>query len=195
VEIKKPAVEYISDEEVKSPYVGFVIVPDSSSSEEEMMEGGRSGSPSPAAFSYWNLQCGCKWIMVVDDNAFNMQVGQELIAAGFQTVPERAFSGEEALSLVQSRLTSATCCKYFRLIIMDINMPGLDGFETSRRIWELLGPASPSSPTKILACTAQNQIRLKEDVLASGMDGYIEKPLQIDRLKQEFDRLLRKKYD
>jgi len=111
--------------------------------------------------------------MVVDDNAFNMQVAEELVTLVFKAEPEKAFSGDEAFEKVMKRFEK-DCCKYYKLIIMDINMPGIDGFTAARKIKDfLLRPAR----TRIIACTAQNHGNLFEEIAKSGMDGFIEKPI------------------
>jgi CheY-like chemotaxis protein len=71
----------------------------------------------------------------------------------------------------------------FDLAIMDIRMPGLDGFETTRRIRSGLEPGvTPSLP--VVALTAYRMSDDAPSYEAAGMDGFLCKPLDISKLKQ-----------
>lgn len=108
-------------------------------------------------------------ILVVEDNAINQKV---LLAAlrklGYH--PELAPGGEEAVRMALDT--------EYDLILMDCVMPGIDGFDATRRI----RLARPEAPPAIVAVTAnifhEDQIRCLE----SGMDGYLSKPVQMEAL-------------
>jgi two-component system, sensor histidine kinase and response regulator len=111
-------------------------------------------------------------ILIVEDNEMNQRViGKMLTQLGFRS--KIVSSGEEALKEIKNQS--------FSLILMDCEMPGMDGFDTTRKIRAIEGTA-PRIP--IIAVTAYAQRRDKEKCEASGMDGYLTKPLTLETLKK-----------
>jgi two-component system sensor histidine kinase/response regulator len=113
-------------------------------------------------------------VLLVEDNAINQQVATELLEANglFVTV---ANNGTEALE----RLGRET----YDLVLMDIQMPGMDGYTATRLIRQ--NPRFRTLP--ILAMTAHAMAGDREKCLAAGMDDHIVKPIDPDRL---FDALV-----
>jgi signal transduction histidine kinase/CheY-like chemotaxis protein/HPt (histidine-containing phosphotransfer) domain-containing protein len=110
-------------------------------------------------------------ILLVDDNATNRKVASQiLIKAG--CVVETATSGQEAID----RLSKDTA---FDLVLMDIQMPEMDGMETTAR----LKSAQLSIPP-IVAMTAYAMKEDRERFLAVGMDDYLAKPIRAQQLIQ-----------
>lgn len=107
-------------------------------------------------------------LLVVDDNALNRMVAQDLLALNGADVTV-ADSGQAAIDLV------AACPQGFDAILMDIQMPGLDGYETTRRLRGL--PLSLSVP--IIAMTANAMQSDREAALAAGMNAHLSKPIDI----------------
>ncbi len=101
-------------------------------------------------------------ILITDDNAQNLYLARFLLEKDGHKVSE-ACNGEEAIVAVQSGT--------FDLILMDIQMPVMDGFEATKKIKQL------NNGQKIIALTAKAMSGDKEEILASGFDGYIEKPI------------------
>jgi two-component system sensor histidine kinase/response regulator len=114
-------------------------------------------------------------VLLVEDNELNQQVALELLGGvGVQTVV--AVNGEEGVR----------CVKHFPfdLVLMDLQMPVMDGLEATRRIRAL--PAFHTLP--ILAMTANAMAGDRERSIAAGMNDHITKPIDPDEL---FDVLLR----
>lgn len=88
-----------------------------------------------------------------------------------------AEGGAEAVHLCQE--------KTFAVIIMDVQMPGMDGLEATRRIRE-----REITQTPIIAFTANVMPDDREKCLAAGMDDYLSKPLQLDDLATALARWL-----
>jgi two-component system, sensor histidine kinase and response regulator len=112
-------------------------------------------------------------VLLVEDNAINRKLATALLAR-IGCTPDIAVDGHEALD-------RATSTRY-DLILMDIQMPGMDGLEATRRIreWEL----SHSSPrTRIVALTANALTGDREICLEAGMDDYLSKPLHFETLR------------
>jgi two-component system cell cycle response regulator DivK len=74
------------------------------------------------------------------------------------------------------------------LILMDINLPEIDGYEVTARLKQLPG----LSRIPIIAVTANVMKGDREKTLAAGCDGYIQKPIDIDQLPGQIERFLKK---
>ena len=111
-------------------------------------------------------------VLVVDDNAAGRKyLAYFLAEAGHAATP--AASGEEALA--------ALAREDFDCVLMDVNMPGLDGFDTTRRI-RTASPGRNDPEIPILALTAYAMQGDRERCLAAGMDDYLAKPVERDAL-------------
>lgn len=103
-------------------------------------------------------------ILIVDDNAANLKLARVLLAGGGYEV-RTASDAAEALSVLESFRP--------RLILMDLQMPGMDGFELTRRL-----KADPAMKgIVILALTAYAMKGDEEKARAAGCDGYVSKPI------------------
>lgn len=109
-------------------------------------------------------------ILVVEDNPANQQVARELLESQGGSVDISA-SGQDALHRLKDRQ------KIYDVIIMDIQMPGLDGYQTSNAIRKELELNIP-----IIAMTANVLGDVREKCVAAGMQDYISKPFAIDDL-------------
>lgn len=114
-------------------------------------------------------------ILVVEDNLVNLKVAENMIArVSPGTEVATVLSGEECVA--REDLAD------FGLILMDCQMPGLDGFETTRMIRER-GLKMP-----ILACTANTSELIYQKCQAAGMDDYLGKPLTLDSIRELLEK-------
>lgn len=112
--------------------------------------------------------CNIKRMLLVEDSAVNLQMTKEILEnMGIET--DTAQSGEEAIRRVENN-------KY-ELILMDIRMPGMDGYETTRRIRKLERGSVP-----IVALTADAVEGVEQKAKEAGMDSYLTKPLEPESL-------------
>jgi len=119
-------------------------------------------------------------VLLVEDNDINRQMAKEiLMRMGLQV--DDANGGRKALSL-------ANTIEY-NLVLLDVRMPVMDGYETARRLRQLKG----YEKTPIVALSADVLADVKEKVLKAGMDGYLEKPLNPQILCQTLHDILVKK--
>ncbi len=110
-----------------------------------------------------------KTILIVDDNATNLKLARILLQGeGYQV--RTAADAEEALCLLKTFTP--------RLILMDIQLPGMDGLELTRR----LKADSATKDIVILALTAYAMKGDEEKARAAGCDGYVAKPIDIETL-------------
>jgi two-component system, cell cycle response regulator DivK len=116
-------------------------------------------------------------ILVVEDNPLNLKLVRDVLgAAGFDVVS--ATTGEEGLELA---VTSPP-----DLVLMDLQLPGIDGMETMRRMRQ--EPAAVTAP--IIAVTAMAMAEDHANIARAGFDGYIEKPISVRALVNEVRGLL-----
>src|SRR6266851_7794465 len=116
-------------------------------------------------------------ILIVDDNAQNLKLAKVILAAeGYEV--RTAIDAEDALRILESFTP--------RLILMDLQLPRMDGLELTRRI-----KADPSRrEIIIIALTAYAMKGDEEKALAAGCDGYMSKPIDTDALPRMVARHL-----
>ncbi len=109
-------------------------------------------------------------VLLVDDNATNRKVASQiLMKAGCEVL--MASSGQEAINVLQKDSN-------FDLVLMDIQMPEMDGMETTRRLKVL----NLASLPPIVAMTAYAMKEDRERFLAAGMDDYLAKPIRAQQI-------------
>lgn len=118
-------------------------------------------------------------VLVVEDNEKNMKLFRDVLqATGYATL--EATSGEDALALAQSENPA--------LVLMDVQLPGMDGIEALGRLRQDERTAS----IPVLALTAQAMSGDRERFLEAGFDGYLSKPVDVAELirtvKEHCDR-------
>ncbi len=118
-------------------------------------------------------------VLVVEDNPTNRTIAVKLLAA----LGAEVLTAVDGLSGVEAAAVGG-----FDLILMDIQMPGIDGMEAARRIRALGGQAAR---TPIIALTANVMSHQRERYLAGGMDGVVGKPISPAALVAEIARLAR----
>ena len=117
-----------------------------------------------------------KKLLLVEDNALNRELAQEILKeAGF--VVDTAEDGEIAVQKMKQAAPGQ-----YDLILMDIQMPRMDGYEATRQIRALPDAAKADIP--IFAMTANAFEEDRQNALKAGMDGHIAKPLDIPHLLQ-----------
>lgn len=117
-------------------------------------------------------------ILYVEDNFDNrMLVRRVLEAQGYRVV--EAEDGTAGLDWLQSEIPD--------LVLMDINLPEIDGYEVTRRFKQF--PRMSKVP--VIAMTANVMKGDREKTLAAGCDGYIPKPIDIDALPDQIAKFLR----
>jgi two-component system sensor histidine kinase BarA len=112
-------------------------------------------------------------ILVVDDNAMNLKVATSILKKlGYSA--DTAADGQQAIDMLDR--------SFYDIILMDILMPNMNGFEATRQIREMQKGSDQRSI--IIALTAKALEGDREQCLEAGMDDYLSKPLQIQRLKE-----------
>jgi CheY-like chemotaxis protein len=110
-------------------------------------------------------------VLVVEDNDKNMKLFRDVLQATGYTTFE-ATSGEDAVSVALAHQPA--------LVLMDVQLPGIDGVEALARLRQDERTAS----IPVLALTAQAMSGDRERFLAAGFDGYLSKPVDVPELLQ-----------
>lgn len=116
-------------------------------------------------------------ILYVEDNPDNRSLIRRVLNAEGYSVVE-AINAKEAIGKLESTLVD--------LILMDINMPDMDGYTLTAEIKKM----EKFSKIPIVAVTANVMRGDREKSLEAGCDGYIQKPIDIDTLSQQIERFI-----
>ena len=113
-------------------------------------------------------------ILIAEDNALNAEIAEAILErAGLKT--ERVENGVQCVNLI-TKMPAGT----YDMILMDIQMPEMDGYEAARVIRQL--PDREKACIPIIAMTANAFEEDKKDAMAAGMNGHMAKPIQVDQL-------------
>lgn len=116
-------------------------------------------------------------ILVVEDNLMNLKLVRDVLRhAGYEVV--EAHTGEEGVEL------AGTCEP--DLVLMDLQLPGIDGLEALRRLRD--GPVSANVPVVAVTAFAMKEDRAR--AAAAGFDGYVEKPISVRALPGQVQTFL-----
>ncbi|CAD8122139.1 unnamed protein product [Paramecium sonneborni] len=122
----------------------------------------------------------CSQILVVDDIPFN-QIAFIQMLNHFKIKAESAFDGYQAIEMVKQKLIKH--CKFYRLIFMDIEMPGQNGFQTSKIISQI-----PGVQSIIVMCSAYDTLDNYNFASQVGISEFLPKPVN----KKDLDKILKK---
>lgn len=126
-----------------------------------------------------------KRVLLVDDNALNLEIAQDVLK-DCGLVVESAADGIVAVGMIGKSTPG-----YYDIVLMDVQMPVMSGYEATRKIRELGDKALASIP--IVAMTANAFDEDRKAALAAGMDEHIAKPIDINKMKKILNRLLGEK--
>lgn len=121
-------------------------------------------------------------VLLVEDNELNREIATAILREyGFEV--DIAENGAIAVEKVQSAAPDT-----YDIVLMDVLMPVMDGYEATRRIRALEDPAR--AKIRILAMTANAFEEDRKAAFAAGMDGFLSKPIDIEELWKTLRRLL-----
>ena len=133
-------------------------------------------APSAAWFERRGQQ-----VLLVEDNPVNQELACEMLRSlGLQV--DVAEDGEQALAVLARRSYS--------LVLMDCQMPVMDGFEATRRLRAVERSAGSGARLPVIALTANALVGDREQCLAAGMDDYLSKPFTAAQVKEVLGRWL-----
>ena len=122
-------------------------------------------------------------ILLAEDNELNQEIAQAILEEAGFTV-EIAENGQIAVEMLRQSQPG-----YYQLVLMDVQMPVMNGYEATRAVRTLEDPVLSSIP--ILAMTANAFEEDKQEALKCGMNGHISKPINIGKLLETLENVLR----
>lgn len=121
-------------------------------------------------------------ILLVEDNELNQEIAQAILEEAGFTI-EIAGNGQIAVDILQKADPN-----YYQLVLMDVQMPIMNGYEATRIIRQMEDPAISSIP--IIAMTANAFDDDRREALKSGMNGHIAKPINVEKLFDTLRKIL-----
>jgi CheY-like chemotaxis protein len=121
-------------------------------------------------------------VLVVEDNVLNREIAKELLEDDGYLV-ETAEDGETSVVMI-----ARSDKGYYDVVLMDIQMPGIDGYEAARSIRRLYDKEHAEIP--IIAMTANAFDEDMEKARSAGMDGYIAKPVDPESIRAILEMIL-----
>ena len=156
----------------------IVTIPHSLVQEEEQRP-----TSSPASKPDYTLFLGRR-VLIAEDNDLNAEISEAILGeVGFLT--ERAVDGQECVEKLRQAAPD-----YYALILMDIQMPRMDGYEATRHIRQFPDPAKAHIP--IVAMTANAFYEDRGNAIMAGMDGHLSKPIERKKMMLMLTELLRR---
>ena len=124
-------------------------------------------------------------ILIAEDNDLNAEIAEAILKrAGMKT--ERVVNGIQCVNMI-TKMPAGT----YDMILMDIQMPEMDGYEAARAIRQL--PDREKACIPIIAMTANAFEEDKKDAMAAGMNGHMAKPIQVEQLLSMLAEMMCKK--
>jgi PAS domain S-box-containing protein len=120
-----------------------------------------------------------KKILIVDDDPVNREIVAAFLGKTGADISE-ADNGTTAVEMISS--------SRFHLVFMDLEMPGMDGYDTTRKIRSL--PVSWASDVPIIALTGHDRLTIEDHCLAAGMNDCLTKPIDMQALSKILDKWL-----
>lgn len=139
-----------------------------------------STEPEISNIEYKHLPGKSIKVLIAEDNLINRKVIVKLLSK-WSIETDVASNGKNVIEMLSSMS--------FDVILMDLQMPEMDGFETSIYIRNKMSP--PASTTPIIALTAAAVPGERERCLARGMNDYLPKPLEPHKLRNAIEQLLK----
>lgn len=121
-------------------------------------------------------------ILLTEDNELNQEIAMTILTEAGFTV-DIADNGQIAVDILKKSEAG-----YYQLVLMDVQMPVMNGYDAAKAIRSLEDPEIASIP--ILAMTANAFEEDKQDALKCGMNGHIAKPIDVEKLFEVLDKIL-----
>jgi CheY-like chemotaxis protein len=137
------------------------------------------------------FNCNCSDILIVDDEKFNVMASQKMIKnIGYQT--DAAYNGEECINLIKEKQKlNCNCNKnHYKLILLDIVMPVLDGISTAKKVQEMIINKEIDSDIKIVFVSGNiDGEEIKNSLMQiECVKECLQKPVGIDKYRKILEK-------
>ncbi len=161
----------------------LVSLPCRFADDESLKSDGSDGLPAEADNSDAVANFQGKRVLLAEDNTLNQQIAKTILE-GWGFAVDVAFDGEEALRMVDGEQAG-----HYDVVLMDIQMPNVDGLEATRMIRALDDPEKANVP--IVAVTANAFEEDRKAAFDAGMNGHLAKPYDIPKMMQTLTAVIR----
>ena len=151
-------------------------------------------SESPRLIRTLPRACSHPEILIADDDAFNViSLSNVISKLGYSCA--KSYNGEAALKIFKNfweneYIKCQGPCSGFKLVLLDCNMPKMDGFECMQRMRVLMDEGK-AKRVPIIACTSFVNPEEKDRCLSMGFDHFLSKPLDVNKLSDLFEKYLK----
>ena len=128
-----------------------------------------------------------KRVLLAEDNALNREIACDLLSEA-ELLADEAADGVEAVEKFAASLKPDAPYRY-DLILMDVQMPRMDGYQATKEIRAMEAPLGIRTP--ILAMTANAFAEDRQNSLNAGMDAHLSKPIEVEKLMETMRRFLK----
>ena len=127
-----------------------------------------------------------KRVLLVEDNEMNRQIATDILSDGGLVI-ETASDGDIAVNMIRAIIDRGEYT-YYDAILMDIQMPRMNGYDATRAIRKLLEPFHPTLP--IIAMTANAFEEDKQNSKNAGMNAHLAKPIDVEKLFETLSKFI-----
>jgi len=120
-------------------------------------------------------KCKCFDLLICDDSEFNIMVLKAMLEV-YNFRVDSAYDGDEALTKIINLQENSTCCKQYKVIFMDIEMPIKNGYDSTREILDFFRAQELNCPP-IIATTGHSSNKENKKILEAGMSDVLVKPI------------------
>ena len=147
-------------------------------SSETEEEGKEQGQQVPEKYDF-----GGKRVLLAEDNKMNQMIAEAILTEAGLLV-DIADDGTIAVEKMETQTAG-----YYDIVLMDIQMPNMDGYEAAERIRALEDPKKANIP--IVALTANAFEEDRKNVLSSGMNGHLPKPYDVPKMMETLKKMIK----
>ena len=127
-----------------------------------------------------------KRVLLVEDNEMNREIATDILSDGGLVI-ETASDGDIAVNMIQEIIAKGDY-RYYDAILMDIQMPRMNGYDATRAIRKLMEPFFPTLP--IIAMTANAFEEDKRNSKNAGMNAHLAKPIDVEKLFETLSKFI-----
>ena len=154
--------------------------PNQASTKQSTLSTSQDSSRKVSNLIHQHTVCACPKILIIDDDSFNLIVLENL-CKNLNLKTDSAFNGKEAVAKVLQREDNkcGASCKQYEIILMDCNMPVMNGMEATKTIRN-----HEFKNIKIVGCTGYSDEVILKECLECGMNGTLMKPVDKEKLRE-----------
>eukprot|EP00347_Sterkiella_histriomuscorum_P018274 403346138 len=185
---------YLHNSQQDYEMTGVIPVVSGNFNQDLLLEDDNELSDDNSSINTKQKQCTCTaQILIVDDNMFNLIPLEMILKEMFGLQVDKAFNGQEAVNMFNKNLQKTCCAMRYKLIFMDLNMPIMDGYDSTTQILAQFKRIYPNSKypngdqLNVVAITAFVNDENINQCYQVGMKDVLHKPVNTEALGKALD--------